>query len=1250
MYKYFGNDEPAGNRKTRQNRNRRANDSKFESYHCLRFNFQCTSTYDFRLCGYIFHVLCVSCVVHTSILCEGGVHLIPGGRCPEIANKRDSRKMYGQQKPGFPQYGQLQQPNTVPGYGYPAQQQAQPAYGASQYGAAYGQQPPVVAPATPAMSGLPVPRGATAAPTQSYGAAQPTYGQPQQNAAYGYGAGAQNASYGGISQQSSTAYTPAGYAQSQQNAPQSQYGSMQSATPIAQQYSVNQQTGLQTAAGYGYAPQPTAAGVGGAPGVYAGQQGTAGYSYQPQPSYGTAPAPASASQYGQQPATYGQQTQYAQPIAAPSYQSKPAYGVPVAAVQQQQPVQAAASSYQYGQYQQAQPAYGAPAPAAAVPAYGAAAGTAYGAPQQQQQQQASRPSYGVPAAAPADAPGRPSGSAYGSGRPAPYESSRDRDQRDRSGRVDDRRDDRRDLREIIGLRDRDRDDRRDRDRDHGAPPPACDRPSGAGASSSAPGLHPVALAAKSSATAASSSAAAPSSVDRRPIYSCNPPRYVVNQFERCIQDVADRHTKMKIPSDFTHAIASWAHTLPVPKHKLGDQALKMGVDGMAATTGDGGAASSSQPSLIHIADADTSSSAASSSTCTGAYSLPLANALHIVLDNDRQSISKDDTSIATGDVGAGTAVASGAGGLPVRFNVRVALMAGPPQSTVDLASLASGATAAPDHSGAPAIPPTNAIPGVSYLPLDIKFLVSKRKGGLQLVGGPWNEAVDGGNPMLDDACLVRAAVRHVRTSTGIDLSPCREWVKFLQIHYHRPEEVDKEKGVTYKEQLEITTVMLVLDTNKAAKRYTAPAADGAWVAEAAVAPAVAGPAVSPSTAPGEPSAAASNASSSSSGAPAHISSRTGTALTPSLISDMKVADLRAELSARGLDGKGKKEELVSRLIEACMFSSSSGSGGGSSNGCEEGKGADTAMTAEGRTGSAAAADGAPAQEEGKTDVTGASAEQQEAAKPFEAIEVRTEASAAPVAAVHPFPPPSEACLVAIGPPAAKEAASSAGATESAAGSSAAAAAPAGSEIRHKLISLEGLLDYNEEDRLERTFEVSLFAESMRDLLHRDASHVIAAAMGRYDAIEANMQKLSAGASSSSNTEGDAAANVGEKRKADSDEGDSSAGPDDGAASRNNKKARTDGASADPVTASTSSSSSGPVDVWSLAHAFRVFDRSGCGFLQAGDVEYILQNGGARISRFGVKSLIARCFSFEDRDRYKRSDRVIYTPMLEAATQ
>lgn len=48
----------------------------------------------------------------------------------------------------------------------------------------------------------------------------------------------------------------------------------------------------------------------------------------------------------------------------------------------------------------------------------------------------------------------------------------------------------------------------------------------------------------------------------------------------------------------------------------------------------------------------------------------------------------------------------------------------------------------------------------------------------------------------------------------------------------------------------------------------------------------------------------------------------------------------------------------------------------------------------------------------------------------------------------------------------------------------------GDRIRSATLSLDGLLDYDESDKDEATFELSLFAESFQDMLMRDYGQII----------------------------------------------------------------------------------------------------------------------------------------------------------------
>lgn len=68
----------------------------------------------------------------------------------------------------------------------------------------------------------------------------------------------------------------------------------------------------------------------------------------------------------------------------------------------------------------------------------------------------------------------------------------------------------------------------------------------------------------------------------------------------------------------------------------------------------------------------------------------------------------------------------------------------------------------------------------------LKLLVAKEdRSDLMCLGGEWSSSKDGGDPALDNQVLIKSVIRHVKEQTQVDLSNCKNWVRFLEIHYHR---------------------------------------------------------------------------------------------------------------------------------------------------------------------------------------------------------------------------------------------------------------------------------------------------------------------------------------------------------------------------------------------------------------------------------------------------------------------------------
>jgi hypothetical protein len=67
----------------------------------------------------------------------------------------------------------------------------------------------------------------------------------------------------------------------------------------------------------------------------------------------------------------------------------------------------------------------------------------------------------------------------------------------------------------------------------------------------------------------------------------------------------------------------------------------------------------------------------------------------------------------------------------------------------------------------------------------MQFLVRKRpKGELMLLGGAWSPA-DGTHPAEDPSSLVCTAIRTVREQAGVDLKPCTDWPRLLELQFRR---------------------------------------------------------------------------------------------------------------------------------------------------------------------------------------------------------------------------------------------------------------------------------------------------------------------------------------------------------------------------------------------------------------------------------------------------------------------------------
>ncbi|CAH1283996.1 unnamed protein product [Diabrotica balteata] len=212
----------------------------------------------------------------------------------------------------------------------------------------------------------------------------------------------------------------------------------------------------------------------------------------------------------------------------------------------------------------------------------------------------------------------------------------------------------------------------------------------------------------------------------------------------------------------------------------------------------------------------------------------------------------------------------------------------------------------------------------------IDFLIGLRgKNETMAIGGAWSPSLDGENPKEDPTVLIRTAIRTCKSLTGIDLSNCTQWYRFLELYYRRSESTYKGKTIPAR----VETVVLFLpdvwsclptrvewdDLQNSYKKQcerilTQPetaavdADDGAGAAESGGSGDPASRIADSSGDQSSPADEKEDEASSDKLEPTHHSQ-----LDPKT---MVVNDLRTELTARGLSAKGLKSQLVARLMKA----------------------------------------------------------------------------------------------------------------------------------------------------------------------------------------------------------------------------------------------------------------------------------------------------------------------------------------------
>uniref|UniRef100_A0A182UG50 SAP domain-containing protein n=1 Tax=Anopheles melas TaxID=34690 RepID=A0A182UG50_9DIPT len=206
----------------------------------------------------------------------------------------------------------------------------------------------------------------------------------------------------------------------------------------------------------------------------------------------------------------------------------------------------------------------------------------------------------------------------------------------------------------------------------------------------------------------------------------------------------------------------------------------------------------------------------------------------------------------------------------------------------------------------------------------INFLVGTRgKNELMAVGGPWSPSLDGAHPDTDPKVLMRTAIRTCKALTGIDLSACSLWYRFVDIYYRRTESYHKGRLIPPRVETVVVflprmsaciptegqwektqqTYQLQLERILTSSNSSGDDANGGGASLQEVLP------------------AAEEAAPNSSGTEQQAAAAMTEPETETLLMEykkMKVAELKTELINRNLPTDGIKAVLLARLSEAII--------------------------------------------------------------------------------------------------------------------------------------------------------------------------------------------------------------------------------------------------------------------------------------------------------------------------------------------
>ncbi|KAJ1346652.1 hypothetical protein KIN20_001523 [Parelaphostrongylus tenuis] len=370
----------------------------------------------------------------------------------------------------------------------------------------------------------------------------------------------------------------------------------------------------------------------------------------------------------------------------------------------------------------------------------------------------------------------------------------------------------------------------------------------------------------------------------------------------------------------------------------------------------------------------------------------------------------------------------------------------------------------------------------------LSFLVGTRGKEPLAIGGSWSPSRDGDDP-TSPTTIIRTAIRTTKALTGVDLSNVPQWYELVHVRYYRADR-DRTDSV----RLLLPDTQLLLDDNSDEERWTAvQAALQAQLETKLAAVDTPSPEVDQLTmaddaakdkesrerttrqdqsvvvSPTKEAASAAEDTSAKEGEEEIVESKEAPTHWSKLdLKTLKVPELRAELEARGLETKGVKSLLCKRLQEALDKEKEK----------EEGEGAaptgdiemtDVAGDEEEQEGKAEqASTEKKSVEKSEAELKKEAEEQKKKAEKLEKEKQERKATLEKYYAM-----PKERKILVYPSKTAK-----------------------GGKFDCRVMNMQSLLDYRQDDNKESHFEVSLFVEAFKELLERHAAFTIYYAIAR----------------------------------------------------------------------------------------------------------------------------------------------------------